>query len=117
MRIDLQDWLKAYKLAKQIEPEREQFICRKLASQVENQNKNAEAQKLYEKALLTAKKVDDRINVEQHNTQCYGGIARTAIKQGDIQRGYQIASNIVEKAIVIDIAQTCEQMKQWSEAA
>lgn len=89
MRIDLQDWLKAYKLAKQIEPEREQYICRKLASQVENQNKNAEAQKLFEKALLTAKRsTDDKINVEQHNTQCYGGIARTAIKQGDIQRGF-----------------------------
>ena len=67
---------------------------------------------------MTSKKAtDDRINVEQHNTQCYGGIARTAIKQGDIQRGYQIASNIVDKGIVIDIAQTCEQMKQWSEAA
>lgn len=38
MRMDLQDWFKALKLAKQIAPEREQFICRKLAAQVENQN-------------------------------------------------------------------------------
>jgi len=36
MRMDLQDWFAALKLAKQIAPEREQFICRKLASQVEN---------------------------------------------------------------------------------
>ena len=32
MRMDLQDWFAALKLAKQIAPEREQFICRKLAS-------------------------------------------------------------------------------------
>lgn len=36
MRMDLQDWFAALKLAKQIAPEKEQFICRKLASQVEN---------------------------------------------------------------------------------
>lgn len=81
MRMDLQDWFKALKLAKQISPQKEQFICRKLASQIENSNKNAEAQKLYEKALLSKQAVEDeKINVEQHNTQCYGGIARTAIK-------------------------------------
>jgi len=36
MRIDLCDWFAALKLARQIAPEREQFICRKLASVVEN---------------------------------------------------------------------------------
>ena len=43
MRMDLQDWFAALKLAKQIQPEREQFICRKLASQVENQGNTSEA--------------------------------------------------------------------------
>ena len=32
MRMDLQDWFAALKLCKQISPEKEQFICRKLAS-------------------------------------------------------------------------------------
>ena len=32
MRMDLQDWFAALKLCKQIAPEKEQFICRKLAS-------------------------------------------------------------------------------------
>lgn len=92
MRMDLQDWFQALKLAKQIAQDKEQFICRKLASQVENQGNTIEAQKLYEKALLTQQqKEDDKINHEQHNTQCYGGIARTAIKMGDIQRGFSIA--------------------------
>jgi WD repeat-containing protein 19 len=73
---------------------------------------------LYEKALLTQGQAhDEKINIEQHNTQCYGGIARTAIKMGDIQRGFSIASNINDKNIVIDIAGVCEQMKQWQEAA
>ena len=61
--------------------------------------------------------VDDKINVEQHNMQCYAGIARTAIKLGDIQRGFNIASELQEKNLVIDIAGVCEQMKQWQEAA
>jgi WD repeat-containing protein 19 len=36
LRMDLQDWFAALKLAKQIAPEKEPLICRKLASQVEN---------------------------------------------------------------------------------
>jgi len=43
MRMDLQDWFAALKLAKSIAPERENFICRKLASQVENQGNTQEA--------------------------------------------------------------------------
>lgn len=32
MRMDLQDWFAALKLAKQISPDKEQQICRRLAS-------------------------------------------------------------------------------------
>lgn len=106
------------KLAKQIAPEKEQLICRKLASQVENQGNTIEAQKLYQKALLTKEKCeDDKIDIEKHNQQCYGGIARTCIKMGDIQRGFNIASELKDNNICIEIAGVCEQMKQWTEAA
>jgi len=66
MRMDLQDWFAALKLAKQIAPEKEQFICRKLASQVENQQNNSEAQKLYERAYInpSTEVLDDKINLE-----------------------------------------------------
>lgn len=85
MRMDLQDWFQGLKLAKKIAPEKEPYICQKLANQVENQGNTIEAQKLYEKALLTNKTTEDeKINIEEHNTKCYGGIARTAIKMGDI---------------------------------
>lgn len=44
-------------------------------------------------------------------------MARTAIKMGDIQRGFQIANELQEKTLVIDIAGVCEAQKQWTEAA
>jgi hypothetical protein len=60
--------------------------------------------------LNQGQKDNDQLNINhsKHNTQCYGGIARTAIKMGDIQRGYSIASNINDKNMVIDIASVCE---------
>lgn len=119
MRMDLQDWFAALKLAKQISPDKEQQICRRLASQVENQGNIAEAQKLYERALLNPsnENIDPSINIEQHNTQCYAGISRTAIKMGDLQRGFTIANELADKNSVIEIAGVCESMKQWTEAA
>ena len=86
MRMDLQDWFAALKLARQIAPEREQYICRKLASQVENQGNMMEAQKLYERAQLNkhAEVLDASINIEEHNRNCFAGIARTSIKMGDM---------------------------------
>jgi WD repeat-containing protein 19 len=84
---------------------------------VENQGNTIEAQKLYEKALIVNGTKDEKINVEQHNTQCYAGIARTAIKMGDMTRGVNISSELKEKNLLIEIASVCEQMKQWPEAA
>jgi WD repeat-containing protein 19 len=48
---------------------------------------------------------------------CYAGIARTAIKMGEIQRGVNIAMDLKERNLVIEIAGVCEAMKQWVEAA
>lgn len=36
---------------------------------------------------------------------------------GDVTRGLNIASELDEKNLIIDIASVCEQMKQWPEAA
>lgn len=43
--------------------------------------------------------------------QCFAGIARTSIKQGDIGRGFSIAKEIQDAQIVIEIAVVCENMK------
>ena len=45
------------------------------------------------------------------------GIARTAIKTGNVSRGYAIATEIQDKDAVNEIAFSCEQMKQFDEAA
>jgi WD repeat-containing protein 19 len=36
---------------------------------------------------------------------------------GDIQRGFNIANELNDNTLVIEIAGVCEQMKQWTEAA
>ncbi len=51
--------------------------------------------------------------IERHNVECFAGMARTLIKLGDIQRGFNIAREIKEKVLLIDIAVVCENMKQF----
>jgi WD repeat-containing protein 19 len=63
MRCDLQDWYTALKLVQNIDPERENYICRKLAVQIENQGNSVEALKLFERALL-----NDDPDAKEHNT-------------------------------------------------
>jgi WD repeat-containing protein 19 len=54
---------------------------------------------------------DDRFDVKQHNTQCYAGIARTSIKTGDTHRGVNIANELTEKGLIIELGNVCEQVK------
>jgi hypothetical protein len=72
-----------------------------------------EAQKLYERARLNPNSptLDLSIDIEEHNRNCFAGIARTAIKMGDMQRGFSLANEINENNLIIDIAGVCEQMK------
>ena len=58
----------------------------------------------------------DKKTIETHNMQCYAGIARTSIKLGDINRGYNIASELKDLQQVIEIAIVCENTKQLMEA-
>jgi len=45
--------------------------------------------------------------VERHNVECFAGMARTLIKLGDIQRGFNIAREIKDKTLLADIAVVC----------
>lgn len=49
--------------------------------------------------------------------ECFAGISRTSIKLGDIQRGFNIAREIKDKSLLLDIAVVCENMRQIPEAA
>jgi WD repeat-containing protein 19 len=120
MRCDLQDWGVALKLAKTLAPEKEPFICKKLALQMENENKFTEAKRLFEVAQLDTginhgDKTPSEINA--HNRQCSAGIARTSLRLGDVQRALNIVNSLNDNQLIIDIAGVCENMKQWLEAA
>lgn len=60
---------------------------------------------------------DYNFDVRQHNTQCYAGIARTSIKTGDIHRGVNIANELTEHSLIVELAGVCESAKQFLEAA
>jgi len=119
MRCDIQDWSIALNLAKSIAPEQEQLICRRLAAQVESQGNNAEALRLYEKALIKPEQETrfEKKQVESHNLQCYAGIARSSIKLGDVGRGLNITNQLEDSQQLIEIAMVCENTKNFLEAA
>lgn len=59
----------------------------------------------------------DKATITAHNIQCFAGMARTSIKLGDIQRGFNIARELRDTSLLVDIAVVCENMKQTLEAA
>lgn len=117
MRCDVQDWTIALNLAREIAPEQEPLISRRLASQVEAHGNNSEALKLYERSVVTERGKYDPQLLEAHNAGCKAGIAKCCIKIGDVKRGYGAAREIKDLGLLNDVAQTCENMKQLLEAA
>lgn len=92
MRCDIQDWFIASSLTKNIAPEQESFISKRLATQTESQGNNTEAFKQFEKSVISSSLPNiEKSTIDRHNMECFAGIARTSIKLGDIQRGFNIA--------------------------
>ena len=54
---------------------------------------------------------DYNFDGRQHNTQCYAGIARTSIKTGDTHRGVNIANELTEHSLIVELAGVCESAK------
>jgi WD repeat-containing protein 19 len=68
MRCDIQDWFIASTLTKNIAPEQEQFISKRLAVQTESQGNNTEALKQFEKSVINGQlKNIEKSVVEKHN--------------------------------------------------
>ena len=108
MRCDIQDWFIASSLTKNIAPEQEQFISKRLAAQTESLGNNTEALKQFEKSVVNNElQTVSKAVVERHNVECFAGMARTLIKLGDIQRGFNIAREIKDKTLLADIAVVC----------
>jgi WD repeat-containing protein 19 len=127
LRVDLQDWNSALKLASQYAPHREPFISRRLAYQNETNGRFPEAVKLYEKSLIINIKEfflscdeEDAISKEEitdHNLQCYAGISRCSFRLGDTTRGLSLAVDITDKNMTVEIASLCEHLSYNLEAA
>lgn len=54
MRCDIQDWFVASSLTKNIAPEQDSFISKRLAIQTESQGQNTEALKQFEKSVVNS---------------------------------------------------------------
>lgn len=55
--------------------------------------------------------------MEEHNLQCQAGISRCCIRLGNITRGLTLANELKDKNIIVEIAQVCESINQFNEAA
>ena len=125
LRMDLQDWDEAYKLAKEYNKNKEPFISQKLAYQYETQNNFQEAMNLYENSYISnpteyIKKINDDYDLndlELHNQKCTAGISRCAFKIGDTDKGLSKAKEITDKNLIIEIASLCENIHYELESA
>lgn len=126
LRIDLQDWNIALKLANEFQPYREPFISKKIAYQYETQGNANEGLKMYEKSLILnihefMKEIEDddigREDIDEHNIHCYAGLARCCFRLGDTTRGLSLAQDLNDKNLIIEVASLCESLNYGLEAA
>ena len=124
LRIDLQDWSIALKLAKEYCPGKEPFISRRLAYQYETQGNVQEAMKLYETSMIDNKnefinKVDDiDVNdIDIHNQNCIAGLSRSSFRLGDTEKGLIKAQELTDKNLLIEVASLCESLSYGLESA
>ena len=125
LRIDLQDWEEALKLAKQYNKNKEPFISQKLAYQYETENHYQEAMNLYENSYINnpleyIKKINDDYDLndlELHNQKCTAGISRCSFRIGETDKGFLKADELTDKNLIIEIATLCESINYDLESA
>ncbi|KAF9815163.1 hypothetical protein SFRURICE_006727 [Spodoptera frugiperda] len=113
------DWARAATLAARAAPRAAPGITRHRAHHLELTYDIAdyhEALTNYEKSLITEN--TDDIKVKEHNDKCEAGIARMAIRCGDVMRGLTTAMKHSHDIMLIkECAQLLEEEKQYSHAA
>ena len=94
MRRDLLQWDQALHLANRLAPHETPFISKEYGQQLEFTGNYSEALAHYERVLLNSKSLHSNYSNtkmtaedEEHNLVCQGGIARMAIRVGDLRRG------------------------------
>ncbi|KAK8722853.1 hypothetical protein OTU49_012085 [Cherax quadricarinatus] len=111
MRRDLLHWDQALHLAKKLAPDQIPYISREYAQQLEFTGDYPGSLTHYERGVVNTG------GSEEHNAACKAGIARTAIRCGDIRRGVNIAAEMNNRMLKRECAEILESKKQYSEAA
>jgi len=115
MRRDLMHWDAALKLAQTLSPADIPFICREYAHQLEFQGDTSLALQMYERSL-EADAAGGALPAE-HVEQANAGLARMALRSGDLTRGLKLAANSGSTQVCRDCAAILEGMKQLHDAA
>lgn len=111
MRRDLLHWDQALELAKSLAPNQIPYISREYAQQLEFTGDYSNALLHYEKGVTKLPEKRD------HDELCIGGMARMAIRVGDIRRGVNYAAKSPSRPLKKECATILESMKQYSESA
>eukprot|EP00929_Paragymnodinium_shiwhaense_P016254 TRINITY_DN12450_c0_g1_i1.p1 TRINITY_DN12450_c0_g1~~TRINITY_DN12450_c0_g1_i1.p1 ORF type:complete len:1383 (+),score=443.06 TRINITY_DN12450_c0_g1_i1:121-4269(+) len=115
MHCDFLQWEQALSLAQSLAPQRLPAIFLKSALQLEGRNEHQQAQTHFEQAIRDPSAPG--VSRPEHQLQCKAGIARTAIRLGDLQRGMQVATELREPGVCKECAAILEKMRQYVEAA
>ena len=110
MRRDLLQWNEALQLAGKLAVEQIPYIAREYAQQLEFLGNYTEELNHYERGLLETRPGDP--NQGTHNIQCRAGIARMAIRCGDVRRGVSVAADMSSsRQLKRECAEILESMK------
>lgn len=116
MRRDLLQWDQALHLANRLAPLEIPYISKEYAQQLEFTGNYNEALNHYEKGLSVAKKSEEE--EDSHYLSCQMGVARMAIRCGDLRRGLDICRQLKSnKGLQRECGEILETMKQNTEAA
>ncbi|GAB6019440.1 WD repeat-containing protein 19 [Chamberlinius hualienensis] len=111
LRRDLLQWDIALQLANKLAPEHVAIISKEYAQQLELMGEYSNALTHYENAVIEDKNHDD------HNASVNAGIARMAIRCGQLRRGVIMAEQLSSRIIKKECAEILEEMKQYTEAS
>ncbi|XP_066952339.1 LOW QUALITY PROTEIN: WD repeat-containing protein 19 [Macrobrachium rosenbergii] len=110
MRRDLLHWDQSLHLAKKLAPDQIPYISREYAQQLEFIGDYPGALTHYERGIVNNEGSDE------HNLACKAGIARTALRCGDIRRGVNIAAEMNNRLLKRECAEILENKKVYRKA-
>lgn len=114
MHRDLLQWEQALRLANRFSKRDIPFLSREYAQQLEFQGQWAKALELYQAGLAGG---EEAAKDRSHSEACRAGIARTAIRSGDVAKGVNMANELKLRAVFRDCAAALEAGGHLQEAA